>query len=144
MADETATIEMIRGWLSTGFLGGNLFLLSRLVPAGLKHLKEMRQQKLAEKAEDRAGWGELIETMGAQIKALTEREHDCEQRIVSMRDDYERRMKVLSGEIEGLRRLIIMRSSVEGVELSPTVAAAAERSIGHQIRVAEEKDRLTE
>lgn len=132
MADAV-TVETIRGWLSTGFLGGNLFLLSRMVPAGLAYLKETREAKLADKKDDRAGWGELIDTMGKQITALTERERDCEARMTEMREAYEGRMLKMQGEIDGLRRLVVAKSTVEGVPLSPMTAAAAERSMGHLI-----------
>lgn len=105
------TLEMLRGWISTGALLGLLTLAGRL-------WVQNRKLRLQERADDRLGYGTLIETLEKDVRGVREQHAECE-----------RRLSMMQGEIDGLRRMFITQSTVAAVALSPTATAAAERTI---------------
>lgn len=66
------TVEILRGWISTGALLGLLTLAARL-------WVQNRKLRMQEKIDDRQGFGELINAMGAEMTRLRERVETLEK-----------------------------------------------------------------
>lgn len=117
---NTIPLETFRAWLSTLGILFNAVVALRVVPAVLQYLRESRAQKLKERQSDREGWGELITTLRAEVDRMNTAHADCESRL-----------RTMQGEIDGLRRMIVMHSGMGAVQLSPTITEAADRTAAH-------------
>lgn len=87
------TVEIVRGWMSTGFLAALVFMVARLGKPVADYLIETHRLRAQEKKDDRQGYGELIE-------ALTKEVHDLRSENTAMR----REIRELHGMIDGLVR----------------------------------------
>lgn len=94
------SVEIIRQWLSTGFLGAILIVLMY----GLKPLVEFfirtRELRLQEKKDDRQGYGDLIDTLGEQVKTLGSEVRKLGSENGQLRDE----VRELHGVLDGMRR----------------------------------------
>lgn len=117
------TIEFVRQWISTGALLGCLTIASRL-------WLQNRRLSMQSKAEDRQGYGALITTLQEEVKRINTAHVDCENRLLAMQ-----------GEINGLRRMIVMHSGMGAVALSSTVTEAADRTAAHVMKAMDRDDK---
>lgn len=114
---DLSTIETIRGWASTGALGGLLGIASHL---WLKNRKLSMQSRV----EDRQGYGVLIESL---TKRLTEQD----ERILQLeqgRDKDHRLIVTLLGQLNRNQAAAILTSQ----QVSPELRAALESTMGNE------------
>lgn len=106
MNPEDLSIETVRGWLSTGILGAILLVLARLGKPVVDFLLETRKLKMLEKKEDRQGFGELIEVLTEQVKALTNQVSSLSAENGQLRNE----VRSLHSILDGMRRSTLQES----------------------------------
>lgn len=111
------TIEVLRGWISTGALVGLLTLAARL-------WIQNRRLSMQSKVEDRQGYGSLIESMSKRIESQDERIAGLERG----RDKDHRLIVALVGQLNRNQALAIITSADVSDELRP----ALESVLGQQ------------
>ena len=68
--DVQSAAEIIRPWISTGFLGAITLLVARLGKPITDYLIETHRLRAQEKKDDRQGYGELIEALSKEVHEL--------------------------------------------------------------------------
>lgn len=124
--DFSAAADLVRPWVSTGFLGLITLLIARLGKPVAEYLIETHKLRAQEKKDDRQGYGDLIKTLSTEV-------HELRAENTLMRKE----IRELHGLIDGMRRGDMQaRQSAQYVELSaapagtvpPATAAAIDRS----------------
>jgi len=120
--------DIIRPWISTGFLGGILIAVSRYGKPVSDYLIETAKIRAQTKKDDRQGYGGLIEALSKEVAALREEN-------AALRGE----VRQLHGLIDGIRRGDLQaRTSAQVIELHalpaasipPATAASLERMEG--------------
>lgn len=143
---DPATIESIRGWVSTSLLGGILMAVIYIGKPAIDFFIQARklkleeasaehQRKLEEDKEDRAGWTDLIRQLRESNSTLTAEVHRLNERVAAI----SRQSAIQEGELEQLRgilkglergeihiRTIRQRKALEGSDMSPEMEHAVE------------------
>jgi len=63
-------IEIVRSWMSTGFLAAITLLIGRMGRPVAEYLIETHRLRAQEKKDDRQGYGELIEALSREVHEL--------------------------------------------------------------------------
>lgn len=72
-ADAAVSVaEVVRPWLSTGFLGALCLMVGRMGKPVAEYLIETHKLKAQAKKDDRQGYGDLIETLSTEVRELLE------------------------------------------------------------------------
>lgn len=120
--------EAVRPWLSTGFLGAILYLVSKIGKPVADYLIETHKLRAQQKIDDRQGYGELIKTLSTEVNEL--REETVRQRA---------EIRSLHALIDGMQRGELQaRTSTQAAILHdlpvgsvpPAVSAALDRLHG--------------
>jgi len=107
------TVEHIRGWLSTGFLGFISVMAARFATPILAYLTERAKIQAQEKKDTRDGYGPLLDRMEKELSRVGEALVRCQEQ----HDQDGLRISKLEAEIAGFNRALITRSTQEPVLL---------------------------
>lgn len=102
-------LALLKDWTPTAAMLGALTLVARW-------FRDQRRDRMTERKDDRSGWGELISTLQADVKAIREERHDCEERCTA-----------LERELHHVHRQVIalaLRYSIPLDDLSPAMQHA--------------------
>lgn len=115
------TIEHIRGWVSTGFLGFLSIIAARFATPFMTYLTERAKLRVQERREEREGYGPLIDSLTSEVKRISEALVRCQEQ----HDQDGLRISKLEAEITGYQRSLIARSAHEAMEVPGSVGNVA-------------------
>lgn len=121
--DFGTVLEEIRPWYNTLTITG-------IGGAAVRMWFQNRKMKIAEKAADRSGWGELISALQHDVATLREENKKCEERY-----------QKLSSDFRGVQRQLLALS-VRGVlppgtPLSDEMSHAVDSTLAHLLKDVE-------
>lgn len=118
------TIEHIRGWVSTGFLGFLSIIGARFATPLSGYLIRRNELRLQERKDEREGYGPLIDSLTSEVKRISEALVRCQEQ----HDQDGLRISKLEAEITGYQRSLIARSAHEVMEVPGTAGNVAAKT----------------
>lgn len=119
-----SAIETARAWISTGFLGGLLFIVAKLGKPVTEYLIETHKLRAQTKKDDRQGFGELIETLSKEVKELRVENSALRSEIRSLHDLIDGMQR---GDLQARRSAQVVELRATGAQVPPATAAALDR-----------------
>lgn len=99
--DLGSGLELLRPWMTTGFIGGILALVVKLYVDNrkLRLAEKSREQdfQLEVSADGRSNLQFVIDNLVRDISAQRDAHRDCEERLIKMTDSYRAQGKRLDG-----------------------------------------------